>query len=56
MMSDEIINSEVATENNDSDALGRRDERFMDRIADKAARRAEETERKYDSEHGIFTE
>lgn len=55
-MSDEIIHLEIEAENNDSNALEVREERFLDRIADKAAKRAEETEKRYDSEHGIFTE
>jgi hypothetical protein len=51
----EISNPEIPAEKNDSSAADVREQQFLDRIADSAAKRAEETEKHYDEAHGIFT-
>ena len=51
----EINNPEIPKEKNDSSASDVEEQQKLDRIADKAARRGEEAERRYDGEHDIFT-
>ena len=54
-MSAEINNPDIPNERDDSGASAAREQQMLDRIADRAAKRAEETEQHYDAEHDIFT-
>jgi hypothetical protein len=51
----EINNPESPIEKNDSSASDTLEEQKIERIANKAARRAEEREKRYGEEHDIFT-
>jgi hypothetical protein len=54
-MTAEINNPEIPMEEKDPNALDAQEQQNLDRIADKAAKRAEEREKRYDEEHDIFT-
>lgn len=54
-MAAEINNPEKPIERNDSGASNIQEEQKLERIADRAAKRGEETERRYDNEHDIFS-
>jgi hypothetical protein len=55
-MTDEINDPEIPAEENDSSAADVQEQRKLDRIAERASKRAGETEKRYDHEHGIFTQ
>jgi hypothetical protein len=54
-MTTEINETETPRQNDESSDVKVRERRDLDHIADRAAKRAEETERRYDGEHDIFT-
>ena len=51
----EINNPEIPIKKNDPSASEVQEQLILDRIADKAAKRGEETEKRYDEQHDIFT-
>jgi hypothetical protein len=55
-MTDEINDQEIPAEKNDSGVLDLQEQKRLDRIADRASRRAGEAEKRYDREHDIFTQ
>jgi hypothetical protein len=50
-----IDRTEPTSEKNDATSPDNQEQRKLDRIADRAARRGEERERRYDEEHDIFS-
>jgi hypothetical protein len=54
-MSTEIKNPETPGPQDDATAEELRQERKLDGIAERMSKRAQETERRYDQEHDIFT-